>query len=372
MQPPVTVFSVGAGQSGLRLDQYIKDRIPAMSRRRVQQAIGTRVTLLRAASSFGGNPPEGMPTLTVPVEALPDWLKMQRPAPGRRLRVASPVRAGDRVILWPEQIDEPDEAWHVPVLYEDSDLAAVDKPAGLVVHANRRRVRNTLVGVLRRQREGEEWSLAHRLDRETSGVVLLARNRGTARRLSHAFARGEVSKTYLAVVHGRPEAGHGSIDRPLGADQVTGIHVRRAVVPDGARAVTEYSVICSSGEFSLLAVRPRTGRRHQIRVHLESIGHSIVGDKLYGEDPRWYVRTLERGPGEEMMRALLAGRQLLHAAALGFSHPACGRAIHIRAPLPADMRKFLEERGMDLGVEGIESIVQRRSSTAVTIAPHGQ
>lgn len=372
MQPPVTVFSVGAGQSGLRLDQFIKDRIPAMSRRRAQQAIATRVILLRAASVSGGKPPEGMPTLTVPVEALPDWLKIQRPAPGRCPRVASPVRAGDRVILWPEQIDEPDEVWHVPVLYEDSDLVVVDKPAGLIVHANRRCVRNTLVGVLCRQREGEEWSLAHRLDRETSGVILLARNRHTARRLSHAFARGEINKIYLAVVHGCPEAGHGTIDRPLGTDQVTGIHVRRAVVPDGSPAVTDYSVIRSSGEFSLLAVRPRTGRRHQIRVHLESIGHSIVGDKLYGEDPRWYVRALERGSGEEMMRALLAGRQLLHAAALGFSHPAGGRGMRIRAPLPADMREFLAEREIDPVVEGIESIVQRRSSTVLTIAPHGQ
>jgi len=368
----VTVFSVGAGQSGLRLDQYIKDRIPAISRRRVQQAIATRVVLLRAASVPDGNPREGMPTLTVSVEALPDWLKLRRPAPGRCPRAASPVRAGDRVILWPEEFDEPDEVWHVPVLYEDSDLAAVDKPAGLVVHANRRRVRNTLMGVLRRQREGEEWMLAHRLDRETSGVILLARNRDTARGLSHAFARGEVSKIYLAVVHGCPEAGHGTIDRPIGADKVTGIHVRRAVVPDGAPAVTDYSVMSSSGEFSLLAVRPRTGRRHQIRVHLESIGHSIVGDKLYGKDPRWYVRALERGPGEEMMRALLAGRQLLHAAALDLSHPVGGRRIRMRAPLPADIREFLVGRGIDPAVEEIEPIVQRRSSTPVTIAPHGQ
>jgi 23S rRNA pseudouridine1911/1915/1917 synthase len=244
-------------------------------------------------------------------------------------------------------------------------------------------VHNTLVGVLRRQRDTQDWSLVHRIDRETSGVVLLARDRAMARELSLAFAAGEVRKTYLAVVRGRPLPEEGTIDRPIGPDQRSGIYVRRAVSTAGAPAVTDYTVIRSSGAFSLLSARPRTGRRHQIRVHLESIGHPIVGDKLYGGDSRWYLRALERGPSEAMLRALLAKRQLLHAAVLDLRHPADGRALTIYAPPPDDMREFLWSRGMDpqwheldpaagLPLATVERSAQRRSSTASTTADHGQ
>jgi 23S rRNA-/tRNA-specific pseudouridylate synthase len=132
----VTVFCVGARQAGTRIDQYLKERIPAMSRRRVQDAIATRVVLLRAAVARRWGAGDGQPTLCFALEALPEWLRRQRPEPERCPRTAAPVREGDRVIVWPEEVEEADEGWLVPVLYEDCHLAAVHKPAGLVVHAN--------------------------------------------------------------------------------------------------------------------------------------------------------------------------------------------------------------------------------------------
>jgi 23S rRNA pseudouridine1911/1915/1917 synthase len=186
--------------------------------------------------------------------------------------------------------------------------------------------------------------LAHRLDRETSGVVLLARDPLTARRLSDAFAAGELRKPARASVRGGPRPRRGVIDRPIGRDLASGIYVKRAVVEGGAPAVTEYEVERAAGGFALLRLRPRTGRRHQIRVHLEAIGHPIVGDKLYGGDPRWYVRALERGESEAMRQALLAPRQLLHAAAIDLAHPATGAPLRVESPLPADMEAFLAQR----------------------------
>ncbi len=342
------VYSVGARQAGLRLDHFLKKRIPALSRRRVQQAIQRRVCVVRACRLAVSG---GAPTLPYPVQALPSWLRCLRREPAERVRAATMVRCGDRVVIWPEEIDEPQESWAVPVLHQDAHLLAVDKPQGLVVHSTRRRLRNTLLGVLRRGREGENLLLAHRIDRETSGVVLLARDRDTARAVSEAFAAGRVRKTYLAVVRGVPEPRRGMIALAIGADRTSGIYVRRAVVPAGARAVTEYQVLCEGSGFSLLCLRPHTGRRHQIRVHLEAIKHPIVGDKLYGGDPRWYVRMLERGETPALREALLASRHLLHAAALELRHPADGRTLSIEAPLPADIREFLEARAPDLAAE---------------------
>jgi len=353
---PVMVYCVGENQNGARLDHFLKERIPGLSRRRVQQAIAVRVGIVRAArlraagqgGAAGRAGPRtpgtdgGLPTCTFPPGALPDWLRAARPEARHRPRPATHVRTGDRIAIWPDAPEEPDEGWEVPVLHADPHLLAADKPAGLVVHATRRRVRNTLLAVLQRRLNEPALSLAHRIDRETSGVVLLARDTATARALSEAFANGRVRKTYLAIVRGAPSPGRGRIDLPLGPDTRSGIHVRRAVSPQGVRAVTDYEIVEERGPLSLVRLRPRTGRRHQIRVHLEAIGHPLVGDKLYGGDPRWYVRFIERGERDEMRRALGAGRQLLHASEVDFLHPASGLRLRVRAPLPADMREPIE------------------------------
>jgi 23S rRNA pseudouridine1911/1915/1917 synthase len=341
MPPPVTVYCAGSAQEGLRLDQFLKQHIPALSRRRVQEAIGRRVTLVRAGAARRAGAGEGLPTCVFSAEALPAWVASARPDPARPPRASAAVRAGDRVVIWTELPIEKEECWGPCVLYEDDHLLAVDKPAGLVVHATRRAVRNTLVSVLRRQTGDDRLRLAHRLDRETSGVILLARDEGTARAVSEAFAAGAVRKKYLAVVRGVPRPPSGAIEQPIGADAGSGIHVRRAVIASGARAATEYATERVAGAFALLSLRPRTGRRHQIRVHLEWLGHPVIGDKLYGGDPRWYLRALERGESEAMRRALLAPRQLLHASELELTHPATGAALALYSPLPADMETFL-------------------------------
>jgi 23S rRNA pseudouridine1911/1915/1917 synthase len=366
----VAVFCVGAGYDGWRLDHFLKGQIPALSRRRIQQAIGERIALVRAGDLRREGGIEPSPTLSLPIDALPGWLERASAA----VRASTCVRAGDRVAVWPEVPRENQEEWEVPILYRDEHLLAVDKPAGLVVHSTRGRLRNTLLAIVQRREEGggderteaerSPLALVHRLDRETSGVLLLSRSRRAAQALAASFACGRVRKTYRAIVRGAPDPPAGRIDLPIGHDPTSGIHVRRAVSDAGAAAVTDYATERVAGGFALLRLQPLSGRRHQIRVHLEAIGHPIVGDKLYGGDPRWYLRGLERGESEAMRRALLAPRQLLHAAALELVHPLQGGVLRIESPLPADMREFLADPPA--------GSTQRRSSTPATTALQGQ
>ncbi|MDP8958223.1 MAG: RluA family pseudouridine synthase [Actinomycetota bacterium] len=229
------------------------------------------------------------------------------------------------------------EAEQVPfsVLFEDEEVAVVDKPAGVVAHPGAGRHSGTLAaGLLHRWPEvegvGEEhrWGLVHRLDRDTSGVLLVARTSQAHRSLQRDLAARRVERHYLALVHGELAAPTGTIDAPIGRDPDR--PTRRAVVRGGRRARTHYQARVAWRALSLLLIKLESGRTHQVRVHLSSIGHPLVGDRTYGSPGP---------PGAD------PGRTWLHAARLSFRHPSRGEWVEVRAPLPADLRASLEALG---------------------------
>jgi len=235
---------------------------------------------------------------------------------GRRCRVASRiVRGGSRlrVATLPPRASEA----RLQILYEDEACVAVDKPADMPAAPTRSAAAGTVFDVLQRQlRERDRrpralW-LVHRLDAPTSGVLLFAKSREAAAALGRAFERQLVTKAYVARVAGHPSQPAGSVDLPL-----RNIGGRSAVRTDGRPAHTEWEVVSSDSHTSLVRLRPKTGRMHQLRVHMQALGHPIVGDRLYG------------GP--------VAPRLMLHAATLIVPHPSTGQPIEIHAPVPPEL-----------------------------------
>ncbi len=223
--------------------------------------------------------------------------------------------------------ETPAEEVDFGVVYQDDDLAVVAKPAGLVVHPGAGNRRGTLVnGILWRWPQvrgvGQpgRWGIVHRLDRDTSGVLAVAKSPAGYDGLKRLVERREMDRRYLALVHGTLELPTGTIDAPLGRDPRH--PTRMQVRADGRRAVTHYQVRRSFTGHTLLEVRLETGRTHQIRVHLASIGLPVVGDPVYGR------------PGEE---GVDPGRVWLHAASLEFTHPISSKPVRAEAPLPAEL-----------------------------------
>ena len=314
-KPSAQQYLVAVGETGMRIDRFLKDRLPGLSRREI---------------AF--------------------WIQEQRILRnGRPVRKGAILCEGDRVDLGIPfgssgggVVPEPDLALNV--LWEDPLLVAVDKAPGMPTHPLHAGERGTVVnGLIARYREMEgigfsprEPGVLHRLDRETSGVLLAARQGSAFERLRVEFEQGRVVKVYFAIVHGRPER-RGVVNRSVAskarrARRVEVVRDERAA--RGLRGVspaeTQYHVIRYYRGFAFVRLRMTTGARHQIRAHMAFLGHPVVGDSLYGKDSRAFP------PGRQPVR------HLLHAAELGFFHPSEGRQIRIRAPLPADMRSFME------------------------------
>lgn len=228
------------------------------------------------------------------------------------------------------------------ILFEDADIAVVDKPAGVVVHPAAGHASGTLVNALLFHVKdlsgigGEiRPGVVHRLDKETSGVLVIAKNDHAHRTLADQWNTERIRKEYLALVYGGPDPPRGSVNAPIGRDPRE--RKRMAVVSGGRHAITDYEVVERLRYVSLLRCRLRTGRTHQIRVHMKYIGHPIVGDQVYS-GPQW------RGiPDKQAQKALSAlKRQALHAARLTLPHPRTGEMLTFESPLPPDLSALLD------------------------------
>ncbi|MDD5758411.1 MAG: RluA family pseudouridine synthase [Desulfobulbaceae bacterium] len=258
--------------------------------------------------------------------------------------------AGDVIAFSVDQSEFPEPAADLDfqIIYEDDWLLGINKPGNLLVHRQGRSLTHNLIYQLRHvyQPSYPEAGVVNRLDRETSGVVLVARRPEFLARVNALFAAHKVTKTYLAVVHGRLELCQGEIDLPIGRDSQSAVSYRyradsRAI--DAKEALTRYQVVAESGNLSLLRLQPRTGRTHQLRVHLSHIGHPIMHDKLYGKSDEEFLAWRQRPLAEQATGQ--GRRQALHAESLAFTHPWTGEEVRIVAELPGDMRELIEGKG---------------------------
>lgn len=230
------------------------------------------------------------------------------------------------------------------VVFEDPDLLVVNKPAGLVCHPSKHGPASSLIGRVRLHLgPAAAPQLVNRLDRETGGLVVVAKNAAAARELRRLWETRAVTKKYLAIVHGVPAEPAGIVDAPLGPDPASPVAIKDCVRPDGAPACTRWRLRHAwhrpEGRFSLLEVEPLTGRKHQIRLHLAHLGHPVVGDKIYGGDERLYLDFVAGRLTAEQRARLLLPFQALHAAELTFEWR--GRDWHFHAPPEPWFRAFL-------------------------------
>jgi 23S rRNA pseudouridine1911/1915/1917 synthase len=255
-------------------------------------------------------------------------------------RIAPSVLRG---ILWTSY---PIVAELFQIIYEDSELLVINKPAGLVCHPTKTDEYSSLISRARLHLGPDSQPrLVNRLDRETSGVTLVAKDLATARELGRLWEARQVEKDYTAIVHGHPREAHGVIDAPLGKDERSRVVIKDCVRADGAAATTEYWVerqfTLDRSPFALLLVRPQTGRKHQIRIHLAHLGHPIVGDKLSGGDEDLYLALVEDRLTAEQRQRLMLPHHALHARQVRFAWHAQPRVFDAE-PEPWFM-KWLED-----------------------------
>lgn len=318
----------------IRLDAFLAHHLDWRSRSSLQQLIRDGYVLVDASTP---DKPEGRG------EALPEK------RPGRHLRHGSRV-----VVLIPEELRLPmlkESSEELSVLWEDECVLAVDKPAHMVVHPSGRHLADTLIQrVHKRYGQGFELErggaprLCHRLDRETSGVVLVGKNPIAHADVMGQFERREVEKEYLAIVQGNPEREGGTIDMPMASARVGKIELKMTIAADGMPSRTDWRVVERLPGCALVACEPYTGRQHQIRVHMAAIGHPLVGDKLYGPDEELFERSLDGALTAEDLRQLGLDRHALHNHRIAFRTPASGERVEVTSPLPADMREYLDAR----------------------------
>jgi 23S rRNA pseudouridine1911/1915/1917 synthase len=325
---PLHTLHATSNDAGRRLDQFLATALPDVSRARVQQLI--------------------------------DQEKVR--VDGAQAKASQRLRGNERVEILGEPALEPIKAVaeDIPldIIYEDAALAIVNKPAGMTVHAgagrDEARWRGTLVNALLHRFESSlsrgadelRPGIVHRLDKETSGLLVVAKNDSAHRKLSEQFAARTVNKAYIALVHGWPERDSGTIDLAISRDRVrrTRMTIRRT---GGRHAVSHFIVKekldTAFGRFALLSVRIETGRTHQIRVHLASMKHPVVGDTTYGAPAELKPFSSKRkaGAGEKNLPTLQLGRNFLHAAAIELNHPETLERLAFEAPLPVELREFV-------------------------------
>jgi len=314
-------YRVAEGEQGLRLDQFLARRLAWRSRTSVGRLVDDGLVELAGRSARANRR-----------LALGEVVTVQLPRPVRDEALVP--RGGTLGAL--------------PRLYEDECLLAIDKPPNVPVHPAGRLLHHTVITALHREyRDFADPSrdvipkLCHRLDLETSGVLLVAKTQEALVFVQSQFERRTVKKEYLVLVHGRVAGDEGLVDLPLGP-AIGGVHTQRAVRHDvGQPSRTRWRVERRWREHTLLHIDLLTGRHHQIRVHMAALGHPVVGDKLYGEDEGLFLRHADKALTVEDHAALQLPRQALHSHALEFVHPGKGR-MRIASPWPEDLAAFCE------------------------------
>jgi 23S rRNA pseudouridine1911/1915/1917 synthase len=317
-EPFPILISVAADDAGKRLDQFLATRLETVSRARVQEMIAEGKVLVNDCPA----------------------------------KASLKLRGGERISVFGEAQRAPLKAIaeEIPldIVYEDDDLAVINKAAGMMVHAGAgatddARNRGTLVNALlhhlqRLSGVGGELrpGIVHRLDKETSGLIVVAKNDHAHRKLSAQFAAREVKKKYVALVHGWVKKDSGTLAQSISRDPVRRMRMT-ARLEGGRAAVTHYRVVrrldTKFGKFTLLDVKIDTGRTHQIRVHVAALGHPVVGDTMYGAPAH------ARGKNA----VIVLKRNFLHAAGLEFRHPRTGEAISLKSELPEELQEFLKK-----------------------------
>ncbi|HEX3891151.1 MAG TPA: RluA family pseudouridine synthase [Terracidiphilus sp.] len=317
-------FIVPVEAAGQRLDHFVASQLAPVSRSRVQALVEQGSLLVNGASCKASLKLRGGEQIAVTVDPLPAPLK------------ATP------------------EAIPLDVVYEDADLAVVNKPAGMMVHAGAgatddERNRGTLVNALLHRLNslsstGGELrpGIVHRLDKDTSGLIIVAKNDVTHAALARLFSGRQISKTYIALVQGAVERDKGTVNALIGRDPVRRTRMTTRATENARSAVSHYEVIrrliTRFGKFTLLRVSIETGRTHQIRVHMASLGHPVVGDTLYGAAGQLSEQESTR---KRPAKKLRLGRNFLHAARLEFKHPGSGKPMNLEAPMPRELEAFL-------------------------------
>jgi 23S rRNA pseudouridine1911/1915/1917 synthase len=325
-------LKVEKNDAGERLDRYLAAQLPELSRTRIQELIEAGLVLVDDKPSKGAHRLRAGEKIAVDAQARP------------------PMRA---------------EAENIPldILYEDDDLIVVNKPAGMTVHAGAGNPRGTLVNALlgRGQKLSQGGDalrpgIVHRLDKETSGVILVAKNDFAHAKISEAFRQRQVKKTYIALVEGLLKEKQGRIEFAIGRDlhrrtrmaafkDKPGSALRESLLRSGARAArTDWRALAEVDGTTLVEVQLHTGRTHQIRVHFSAIAHPVVGDTLYGAASQIRVgaenvRAASKDRETVTMPAL--SRNFLHAARLGFTQPRTGAWTEVCAPLPPELHEFV-------------------------------
>jgi 23S rRNA pseudouridine1911/1915/1917 synthase len=334
----VRTFAAAPEAAGMRLDAYLAQCIPDISRARVQLLIESG---------------------QVRVDGK-DAKAKQKLAGGESIEIEGEPQ--------PPPLHAVAEDIPLDILYEDQYLAVVNKPAGMMVHAGSgatddERNRGTLVNALlfhlgKLSEVGGELrpGIVHRLDKQTSGIILVAKDDSTHRKLGAMFSERRVEKTYLSLVHGHLAKDHVTVNLPIARDLIrrTRMTTRRAASDPGARsAVSHVSVLkrltTGYGAFTLVEVKIETGRTHQIRVHMQSLGHPVVGDYLYGAPHRIHADPPVKGND-----GLELERNFLHAAHLVFVHPKTNQTMDMQSPLPPELENFM--RALEAGPEQKTSV----------------
>ena len=320
-------FLVPQEAAGQRLDQFLTAQLDGVSRARVQLLVDQGDVFLDGARPKPSYKLRGGESITVTGEP--------RPAPLKAVAEDIPL----------------------DVIYEDNDLAVIDKPAGMMVHAGSgasddARSRGTLVNALLHRfrtlsSTGGELrpGIVHRLDKETSGLIIVAKNDRAHAALARMFSGRAIRKTYVALVHGAVERQKGTINAAVGRDPVRRTRMTTRVQQNARAAVSHYEVVrrldTPFGKFTVVRVRIETGRTHQIRVHMASIGHPVVGDTLYGAAGQLTTRSPVQRSQPKNDEKLRLGRNFLHAAELEFNHPVTRKPLALVSPLPEALEAFL-------------------------------